>query len=121
MDAIETYITVGAVVGAVLSAASAFFYRDKTKAELDFYQRNNAELRSSNTDLREEKTDLEKSLAETSARCEEKENMVKQLKELNSKQPDFASLSKLISSNHTSLTKQLSQNHKEIITGLEQK
>lgn len=104
MDALNLVITVSAVVVGVLSGISAFFGRSVYQARISQLQSGNDELRSQNKDLRDERIDLSSQLAACKARDDEKERLIDNYK----KQPNLASLTKLIANNHKEIMKALS-------------
>lgn len=106
----EIFTSYGAAFGisiGVLSGVVAVL-RDKTrKAEIEYYLRNNNELRADNDDLRDKRNEMAKEIAGCETRCVEQEKTIRLLQDLNNKQADFASIAKLISNNHKEQMKAL--------------
>lgn len=115
MNVLNTFLLVSAVLVPIVSAISAFLFRDKLKNDLAFYQGNNAELRASNADLRTEKSELQTELAGVKTSCKEKDVQLAQLNEQILRLPDLANITALISNNHKSLVTHLSDNHRQVI------
>jgi hypothetical protein len=103
VDALSVITLAGGVTIGVLSGGATFFNKQRFEAQNALLQAGNDELRNQNKDLRDERTDLIAQLAAAKARDEEKEKLIDNYKS----QPNFAGLTKLISSNHKEIMKAL--------------
>lgn len=93
---------------ALLSGIFAYVNRDRYKTLInDIYVPGNKELREQLATERQTTTTLSAQNSTLQAQLTEKESHITDLKELNSKQPDF-----------TKLTTLMSNNHKEVILNL---
>lgn len=114
MDVTDILGYVGYIV-AILSAIFAYLYRGRYKTLItDIYEPGNKELREQLATARTEITVLCTKSATLEATNKEKNDRIEDLKEYNSKQPDF---SKIIAQGNT-LAKQMSDNHLEVMKKL---
>lgn len=116
MDGLSGFGWVGGIIVAVLSAAFSYTYRQRYKTLVtDIYQPGNDELRQQLKSTREEKSACQAEVAEWKAKYGEQEKLIATLKNINSKQADFAGLTKLISNNHKVIMQELASITKEVV------
>lgn len=115
MNAINSLIAIFGVTSIILSAGFSFFNRQRYKTLItDIYQPGNDELREQLKSAREDKAACEAESKVWKAKHEEQQKLVKSLEKFNSKQPDFAKLTALISDNHTEVVNKLIDLNKTI-------
>ncbi len=116
MDGLNQYGLAFGVTIAILSAVFSFFNRERYKTLIkDIYQPGNDELRSQLASARQENTELDKERVASEARYTEQQKRVKDLEQLNSRLPDFTSLSKTMTNNHTEVITLLTSLTKVIV------
>lgn len=129
MDTIANYLGYTGYAVAVISAIFAYINRDRYKTLIrDIYEPGNKELREQINSERTKVADLNSENSTIKAQLTEKENRIKDLKELNARLPDYAALSEksnqvitVISNNHKEVMKQITNLAKEITTKVEPK
>lgn len=98
---------------AVIAGVFSYINRDRYKTLInDIYKPGNQELREQLATARSEITDLASQNSTLKAQNTEKDNRVKDLKELNSQLPNYGALTKATNQVITTL----SDNHKEIMS-----
>lgn len=100
---------------AVIAGVFSYINRDRYKTLInDIYKPGNQELREQLATARQEITDLSSQKTTLQAQVTEKDNRIKDLKELNAQLPNYGALTQATSKVITTL----SDNHREILSRL---
>lgn len=100
------------VVGLVTGVSGVilnFLNKDRYQTQVDVYKPENEELRAINSRKTADMGLLSSQLEVLKAEATQKDNQIRDLKELNSKQPDFERLMSLMSNNHKEVMLQLTK------------
>ena len=106
MNGLHTFNIVSIIVGVtgIVAGVSGvilnFLNKDRYKTQVDVYRPENEELRAINSRKTADIGNLSKQVDVLRAEAMQKDIQIKDLKELNSKQPDFEKLVGLMSNNH---------------------